>query len=134
MTADAGLPAVAPESAADVARAEPERASSRDAALRERARRVIPGGMYGHQSAATWPAPFPQFLERGRGCRVWDVDGREYVDFVCSFGPIVLGHAHPTTSRAVRSRRQPRRSSASESCGSSLTSTRPSAPRWPLLG
>ena len=81
MTADAGLPAVAPESAADVARAEPERASNRDAALRERARRVIPGGMYGHQSAATWPAPFPQFLERGRGCRVWDVDGREYVDF-----------------------------------------------------
>jgi hypothetical protein len=50
MTADAGLPAVAPESEADVARAELERASSRDAALRTRARRVIPGGMYGHQS------------------------------------------------------------------------------------
>jgi glutamate-1-semialdehyde aminotransferase len=78
MTADAGLPAVTPEREAEVAWADPERASSRDAALQERARRVIPGGMYGHQSAASWPAPFPQFLERGRGCGVWDVDGREY--------------------------------------------------------
>jgi glutamate-1-semialdehyde 2,1-aminomutase len=78
---------------------------SRDAALRARARLVIPGGMYGHQSAATWPAPFPQFLERGRGCRVWDVDGREYVDFVCSFGPIVLGHAHPGVEAAVERQR-----------------------------
>jgi glutamate-1-semialdehyde 2,1-aminomutase len=82
-----------------------ERAASRDAALRDRARRVIPGGMYGHQNAATWPALFPQFLERGRGCRIWDVDGREYVDFVCSFGPIVLGHAHPGVEAAVARQR-----------------------------
>jgi glutamate-1-semialdehyde 2,1-aminomutase len=82
-----------------------EQTGSRDAALRDRARRVIPGGMYGHQSAATWPAPFPQFLERGRGCRIWDVDGREYVDFVCSFGPIVLGHAHPKVEAAVEGQR-----------------------------
>jgi glutamate-1-semialdehyde 2,1-aminomutase len=79
--------------------------ASRDAALRDRARRVIPGGMYGHQSAATWPAAFPQFLERGRGCRIWDVDGREYVDFLCSFGPIVLGHAHPRVEEAVERQR-----------------------------
>ena len=105
MTADAGLPAVAPGSEAGVARAGSERGSSRDADLRDRARRVIPGGMYGHQNAATWPAPFPQFLERGRGCRVWDVDGREYVDFVCSFGPIVLGHAHPGVEAAVERQR-----------------------------
>src|SRR5262249_26514069 len=68
---------------------------TRDQALRARARRVIPGGMYGHQSATTLPPEFPQFMERGRGSRVWDVDGREYLDFMCSFGPIVLGHAHP---------------------------------------
>jgi glutamate-1-semialdehyde 2,1-aminomutase len=61
--------------------------------------------MYGHQSAATLPPPFPQFLERGRGCRVWDVDGRDYVEFVCSFGPIVLGHAHPAVETAVERQR-----------------------------
>jgi glutamate-1-semialdehyde 2,1-aminomutase len=62
--------------------------------------------MYGHQSAATWPVSFPQFLERGRGCRIWDVDGREYVDFVCSFGPIVLGHAHPGVEAAAERQRR----------------------------
>jgi glutamate-1-semialdehyde 2,1-aminomutase len=74
---------------------------SRDQALRERAARVVPGGMYGHQNAAAWPAGFPQFLERGRGSRIWDADGREYVDFMCSFGPIVLGHAHPAVDAAA---------------------------------
>ena len=105
MTADAGRPAVMPETDASSASGGAERAASRDAALRDRARRVIPGGMYGHQSAATWPAAFPQFLERGRGCRIWDVDGREYVDFVCSFGPIVVGHAHPRVEAAVERQR-----------------------------
>src|SRR5262245_6566417 len=78
---------------------------TRDQALRARARRVIPGGMYGHQSAATLPPEFPQFMERGRGSRVWDVDGREYLDFMCSFGPIVLGHAHPRVEAAVAAQR-----------------------------
>jgi glutamate-1-semialdehyde 2,1-aminomutase len=105
VTADAGQPAVTPESGTALAPGEAERVASRDLALRDRARRVIPGGMYGHQNAATWPAPFPQFLERGRGCRIWDVDGREYVDFVCSFGPIVLGHAHPAVEAAVERQR-----------------------------
>jgi glutamate-1-semialdehyde 2,1-aminomutase len=106
MTADAGQPTVARGGERAVAPDEAAGVASRDAALRARARRVIPGGMYGHQSAATWPAPFPQFLERGRGCRIWDVDGREYVDFVCSFGPIVLGHAHPAVEAAVERQRQ----------------------------
>ena len=74
--------------------------------LRARARRVIPGGMYGHQSAASLPPGFPQFMERGQGCRVWDVDGREYIDFMCSFGPIVLGHAHPRVEEAVLTQRR----------------------------
>jgi glutamate-1-semialdehyde 2,1-aminomutase len=79
---------------------------TRDRLLRARARRVIPGGMYGHQSAATLPPEFPQFMERGHGARVWDVDGREYIDFVCSFGPIVLGHAHPRVEAAVLAQRR----------------------------
>jgi len=61
--------------------------------------------MYGHQNAAALPAEFPQFLERGQGCRVWDVDGREYLDFVSSFGPIVLGHAHPRVEAAAERQR-----------------------------
>ncbi len=48
-----------------------------DAALRRRAAAVIPGGMYGHQSAAQLPPGFPQFMVRGRGARVWDADGNE---------------------------------------------------------
>ena len=74
---------------------------SRDLELRARADRVIPGGMYGHQNAAALPPEFPQFMARGRGCRVWDVDGREYIDLVCSYGPIVLGHADPRVEAAA---------------------------------
>jgi len=72
-----------------------------DGALRRRATSVIPGGMYGHQSAKGLPAGYPQFLERGRGARVWDSDGNEYVDLMCSYGPIVLGHHHPKVEAAV---------------------------------
>lgn len=73
----------------------------RDAELRERASRVLPGGMYGHQSAARLPEGYPQFFARGEGSHIWDVDGNEYIDFMCSYGPIVLGHRHPTVERAV---------------------------------
>jgi glutamate-1-semialdehyde 2,1-aminomutase len=76
--------------------------NSRDASLRERARRVVPGGMWGHMSAANLPEGYPQFFARGEGCRVWDVDGNEYVDFMCSWGPIVLGHHHPEVEAAAR--------------------------------
>ena len=76
---------------------QPRRAAehTEDRRLRERARAVIPGGMYGHQSAASLPAAYPQFMRGGRGARIWDVDGNEYVDLMCSYGPVVLGHQHP---------------------------------------
>ena len=77
------------------------RAGTTDAALRARAAAVIPGGMYGHQSAAGLPAAFPQFMARGAGARVWDVDGREYVDLMCSYGPILLGHAQAAPCRRI---------------------------------
>jgi glutamate-1-semialdehyde 2,1-aminomutase len=73
-----------------------------DRLLRDRARAVIPGGMYGHQSAASLPPVYPQFMRGGRGARVWDVDGNEYVDLMCSYGPVVLGHQHPRVEAAVR--------------------------------
>ncbi len=74
-----------------------------DAALRRRAAAVIPGGMYGHQSAGPLPPEYPQFLRAGFGARVWDVDGNEYVDLMCSYGPVVLGHRHPAVEAAARS-------------------------------
>jgi glutamate-1-semialdehyde 2,1-aminomutase len=73
----------------------------RDTALRERARAVIPGGMYGHQNATMMPEGFPQYFVEGSGCRVRDVDGNEYIDFMCSYGPVLLGHRHPAVEDAV---------------------------------
>jgi glutamate-1-semialdehyde 2,1-aminomutase len=81
------------------------RIRSADAALRERARAVIPGGMYGHMSATGLPPQYPQFYARSEGAHVWDVDGNEYVDLMCSFGPVILGHKHPKVERAVAAQR-----------------------------
>ncbi len=74
----------------------------RDAALRARAARVVPGGMWGHQNAANLPHGYPQFFARAEGAHLWDVDGREFVDFMCSWGPVVLGHQHPEVNEAAR--------------------------------
>ncbi|WP_395713224.1 aminotransferase class III-fold pyridoxal phosphate-dependent enzyme [Reyranella sp.] len=78
------------------------RAETPDQKLRARAARVIPGGMFGHLNAARLPEDYPQFFERGDGCYLWDVNGRRYVDFMCSWGPIVLGHHHPAVAEAVQ--------------------------------
>jgi glutamate-1-semialdehyde 2,1-aminomutase len=77
------------------------RPRSADEQLRRRARAVIPGGMYGHQSAGPLPPAFPQFMREGLGARVRDVDGNEYVDLMCSYGPVVLGHRHPAVEAAA---------------------------------
>ncbi len=75
---------------------------SADAALRSRAHAVIPGGLWGHMNAAKLPPGYPQFFTRGDGCRIWDADGREFVDFMCAWGPVVLGHHHPVVAEAAR--------------------------------
>jgi 4-aminobutyrate aminotransferase-like enzyme len=53
-------------------------------ALWERARRVMPGGVYGHQNGAALGDGYPRFLARAERARVWDVDGHEYVDWMCA--------------------------------------------------
>ena len=70
--------------------------------LFERARRVIPGGVNSPVRAFGSVGLTPRFIQRGRGCRVWDVDGNELIDYVGSWGPLVLGHADPGVLRAVR--------------------------------
>ena len=70
-------------------------------ALWARARRVMPGGVYGHQNGAAHGEMHPRFLARGEGSRVWDVDGNEYVDWMCAYGPMILGYGHPAVEAAV---------------------------------
>lgn len=75
-------------------------------ALFERARRVIPGGVYGHQSPAFLvDGLFPRFLCEARGARVRDPDGHEYVDFLCAYGPMVLGYGDPVVEDAAAKQR-----------------------------
>lgn len=74
---------------------------SEELAFKERAAKVIPGGMYGHQSTWRLPDAFPQFIERGLAGHIWDSDGKRYIDFMSSYGPIILGHAHPKVEEAV---------------------------------
>jgi glutamate-1-semialdehyde 2,1-aminomutase len=70
--------------------------------LYETAKTYIPGGV--NSPARAWNAVGgdPVFIERGSGPRVWDADGNEYIDYVCSWGPLVLGHAHPEVVSAVK--------------------------------
>lgn len=75
--------------------------AGRDADLRSRALRVIPGGMWGHQRAAVLPPGYPQFFRGGSGARLTDVNGRSYVDFMCAWGPMIIGHAHPAVNAAT---------------------------------
>ena len=76
-----------------------------DGELRARARRVIPNGMYGHGHAAMLPEGYPQFFARGEGCRIVDVDGNEYIDFMCGYGPNLLGLRHPKVEEAAARQR-----------------------------
>lgn len=77
----------------------------RDAALRARAARVIPGGMWGHMNAARLPHGYPQFFSRAAGTTVWDADGNAYLDFMCAFGPMILGYGDPDVERAADAQR-----------------------------
>jgi glutamate-1-semialdehyde 2,1-aminomutase len=73
-------------------------------ALQARAERVIPNGVYGH--GALIPPAHPRFYSRGEGCRVWDVDGNEYVDFMCGYGPNLLGMCEPRVEAAAERQRK----------------------------
>ena len=78
---------------------------SADAALRQRAARVVPGAMWGHMNAARLPAAYPQYFRRAKGSRLWDVEGREYIDYMCSWGPMLLGYNDPDVNAAADEQR-----------------------------
>jgi glutamate-1-semialdehyde 2,1-aminomutase len=69
--------------------------------LIERARAVIPGGVNSPVRAFRAVGGAPILLQRGKGAHVWDVDGNVYIDYVCSWGPLILGHAHDEVLAAL---------------------------------
>src|SRR5580700_7741638 len=66
-----------------------------------RANRVIPGGVNSPARAFGGVGGQPVFMARGAGAHITDVDGNRYLDYVGSWGPLILGHAHPAVVRAV---------------------------------
>ena len=71
------------------------------ARLFEQACAVIPGGVNSPVRAFTAVGGTPRFIAEAHGCWLTDVDGNRYVDLVCSWGPMILGHAHPAVVGAV---------------------------------
>ena len=76
-------------------------AGERSRAAFERARRSIPGGVNSPARAFRAVGGDPPFIASAHGCRLNDIDGREYIDYVCSWGPLVLGHADPEVVEAL---------------------------------
>jgi glutamate-1-semialdehyde 2,1-aminomutase len=74
---------------------------TRSAALYERALELIPGGVNSPVRAMRAIGRDPIFIDRGEGAEIIDVDGNRYTDYVCSWGPLIHGHAHPKIVKAV---------------------------------
>lgn len=67
----------------------------------ERAKNAIAGGVNSPVRAYSSVNSTPLFIKGGKGSKIWDIDGNEYIDFVSSYGPLILGHAHPRIVEAV---------------------------------
>jgi glutamate-1-semialdehyde-2,1-aminomutase len=68
----------------------------------EEAKKLSPGGVTSERQPSKFiPGKYPIFLDHGKGSHVWDVDGNEFVDWVCSYGPLVLGHNNENVDNAV---------------------------------
>src|SRR5215471_723218 len=76
--------------------------TSKNDQLFERSLKAIPGGVNSPVRAFRSVGGTPPFIERGEGAQVWDADGRAYIDYVGSWGPLAVGHAHPDVVKAVQ--------------------------------
>src|SRR3984957_11267856 len=74
---------------------------TRSQQLFERAQPSIPGGVNSPVRAYRGVGGTPPFIERGQGSRIFDADGNEYIDYVGSWGPLILGHRHPAILDAL---------------------------------
>lgn len=70
-------------------------------ALYERAIKIIPGGVNSPVRACKSVGADPLFIERGEGCMIYDADGNRYIDYIGSWGPLILGHRHPAVVEAI---------------------------------
>ncbi|MDO8387774.1 MAG: glutamate-1-semialdehyde 2,1-aminomutase [Polaromonas sp.] len=76
--------------------------NSRNAQLFERARALIPGGVNSPVRAFKAVGGTPRFVQRAQGAHFWDADGKRYIDYIGSWGPMILGHGHPAVVEAVQ--------------------------------
>ncbi len=75
---------------------------TRSLELFEQAKKLVPGGVLGARKPSDFiEGEYPIFLEDGKGCRLTDVDGNEYIDFLCGYGPIILGYREEEVDEAV---------------------------------
>jgi len=74
----------------------------RSKALFQRAQLAIPAGVNSPVRAYRSVGGMPPFIQRGKGAQVWDIDGRAYIDYVGSWGPLIVGHANPEVVKAVQ--------------------------------
>jgi len=68
----------------------------------EKSQKYIPGGVNSPVRAFRAVGGNPLFIKRGKGSKIYDIDGNEYIDYVCSWGPLILGHAHPKVVEAIQ--------------------------------
>jgi glutamate-1-semialdehyde 2,1-aminomutase len=78
------------------------RPTARSEELMARAAELFPGGVNSPVRAYRSVGGTPRVIERGAGARLWDVDGNEYIDYIGSWGPLILGHAHPEVVEGIR--------------------------------
>jgi len=75
---------------------------SKSEALWQRAQKFLPGGVNSPVRAWRSVKGNPLFIEKAKGAKIYDVDGHEYIDYVCSWGPIIVGHAHEEVIEAIK--------------------------------
>lgn len=76
--------------------------TSLNQALFEKSQKLIPGGVNSPVRAFRSVGGTPVFFKKGLGSKLWDVDGKEYIDYINSWGPMIVGHAHPAVIKAVQ--------------------------------
>jgi glutamate-1-semialdehyde 2,1-aminomutase len=76
--------------------------TSTNQSLFEKSQQLIPGGVNSPVRAFRSVGGTPIFFKKGLGSKLWDVDGKEYIDYINSWGPMIVGHAHPVVTKAVQ--------------------------------
>lgn len=98
-----------------------ERKVTKSEELFERAGKLVPGGVNSPVRAFRSVGRTPFFVEKAKGAYLYDADGNRYLDYVCSWGPGILGHAVPSVVEAVQ-----------KACENGLTFGAPTEKRWSL--